>query len=269
MHFHFSFTAVQILWTLTFAALLVLLAVLFGRERARRFPWFTASIVLLTLHLLIDRLLYGRLAPLTTSIIFLVLADLAMLLNLLVLLEMARRAFGKASRRSRLVGLLVLLGVGGGLVAAWGPWPPWQTLTAGTVLSTLRLMQMCSQKGDLLAALLAALLGVLVVLLGRRFKAGWQSHTQRIVIGLSAAGLAHLTTQGIFNAIGMHVTIHSHKELARLLALQGRLFDANSTVYLAVLVWWIACLWKDEPGEAPQAAADGAPQAPDDEAVSG
>jgi hypothetical protein len=52
MHFNFGFTAVQILWTLTFAALLVLLVVLLGRDRARRFPWFTASIVLLTLRLL-------------------------------------------------------------------------------------------------------------------------------------------------------------------------------------------------------------------------
>jgi len=30
MHFNFGFTAVQILWTLTFAALLVLLVVLLG-----------------------------------------------------------------------------------------------------------------------------------------------------------------------------------------------------------------------------------------------
>ena len=42
MHFDFHFTAISVLWTLTFAALLVLLVVLMGRDRARRFPWFTA-----------------------------------------------------------------------------------------------------------------------------------------------------------------------------------------------------------------------------------
>ena len=43
MHFNFAFTAVQVLWTLTFAAHLVLLVVLLGRDRTRRFPWFTTG----------------------------------------------------------------------------------------------------------------------------------------------------------------------------------------------------------------------------------
>ena len=47
MHFNFDFSTGQILWTLTFAALLVLLVVLLGRDRARRFPWFTASMVMM------------------------------------------------------------------------------------------------------------------------------------------------------------------------------------------------------------------------------
>jgi hypothetical protein len=33
-----------------------------------------------------------------------------------------------------------------------------------------------------------------------------------------------------------------------------KLNDAYSAVYLAVLVWWIACLWIDEPGTADQDA---------------
>ena len=65
MHFDFHFTAISVLWTLTFAALLVLLVVLMGRDRARRFPWFTASIVLVALRLLTNRLLHERLPPLT------------------------------------------------------------------------------------------------------------------------------------------------------------------------------------------------------------
>ena len=46
MHFDYHFTAVSVMWTLTFASLLVLLVVLMGRDRIGRFPWFTASIVL-------------------------------------------------------------------------------------------------------------------------------------------------------------------------------------------------------------------------------
>ena len=44
---NFAFSARQILWTLTFAAQLVLLVVLLGRDRARRYPWFTAGVVIL------------------------------------------------------------------------------------------------------------------------------------------------------------------------------------------------------------------------------
>ncbi len=62
MHLNFHFTAIQTLWTVTFAALLTLLVVLLGRDRARRFPWFTASVTMVALGLLTSRLLYGRMA---------------------------------------------------------------------------------------------------------------------------------------------------------------------------------------------------------------
>src|ERR1035441_3223514 len=98
MHFHFPFSAIQIVWTLTFAAHLVLLVVLMGRDRLARFPWFTASIVLVALRLLSSRLLFGRLPQITMGAIFIVLADLGAIIGLMVLLELARRAFGRVRR---------------------------------------------------------------------------------------------------------------------------------------------------------------------------
>ena len=68
MHFNFAFTAVQVLWTFTFAAHLVLLVVLLGRDRVHRFPWFTASIVLVALRLLSSRLLIDRMPQFTMSL---------------------------------------------------------------------------------------------------------------------------------------------------------------------------------------------------------
>lgn len=259
MHFHFDFTAVQILWTLTFAALLVLLSVLVGRERIRRFPWFTASIALLALRLLLNRFLYGHIAQILMSAIFFALADLAVLINLLVLVEVARRAFAGASRRGWIGGSMAIIGVAVGIVVAWGPWPAWKTLGANSELARIRLMELVSQHGDLLAAALAVELGLLIVLLGHRFHAGWRSHTQRIAIGLSAAAMALLATRGILETIGAHTTIHSHQELARVMALQARIADANSSVFLAVIIWWIACLWLDEPQAA---AGDSEAEAP-------
>lgn len=258
MHFHFALTAVQILWTLTFAALLVLLTVLAGRERIRRFPWFTASIALLALRLLAERLIYGHLAPIPTSAVFFSLADLAVLLNLLVLIEIARRAFKPARRRTLVIASLAAIAVSAGIVAAWGPWPAWKTVAAPSELSHLRFMQMLSNKGDLFAALLAVELGILVVFLGRRFHAGWRSHPQGIAIGLSAAAISLLITRATLQAIGAHTIIHSHAEFERVLGLQARIANANSAIYFGVLIWWIAVLWIDEPAASatPQLKSD-------------
>jgi len=255
MHFNFDFTAAQIIWTLTFAAQLVLLVVLLGRDRAGRFPWFTASIVLLALKLLANRLLFGRLPVLTLNAIFIAMADLGVIVGLLVLLEIARRAFRGARRRTSIAGALALLAVAIGILSVWGPWPAWKTITADSALATLRLMQLGALKGDLLVDLLSVELGFIVVLFGRRYNAGWRSHSQRIVIGLSTASLAQLAAQGIWQIIARTAAPHTQAEYDRIIGLRDKLFNGSGAVYVAVLVWWIVCLWIDEPGAAAAAVA--------------
>ncbi len=254
MHLNFAFTAIQVLWTLTFAAHLVLLVVLLGRDRARRFPWFTTAIVLVALRLVASRLLYGRLPAMTMSTIFITLADLSAGAGLLVVVEVARRAFGRAQRRVWIVGTLALIALGGGVLAGWGPWPAWKSLTPDTLLAVLGLMQLLAQKTGLLVDVLTVALGVLVLLFGRRYGAGWRSHAQQIVIGLSTASLAQLAVQIIWQIIARTAAPHSQAEYMRIVGLREKMFNANSVVYLAVLIWWIACLWLDEPGAAPAAA---------------
>jgi hypothetical protein len=247
MHFHFGLSSVQILWTLTLAALFVLLTVLAGRERARRFPFFTASIALVTVRLMTDRLLYGHLAPVHMGAVYFTLADLAVVFDLLVLLEIARRSFASAGRRAVIVTALVITAISASVLVVWGPWPAWNTLAAPSGLAHMRFMEMFSQKGDVLAAILAVELGILVVFLGGRFEAGWRSHPRRIVIGLSTAAMALLTTRILLQVVGTHTTIHSRKDLAHMFAVQDRIANANSAVYFLVLIWWIATLWVDEP----------------------
>jgi hypothetical protein len=247
MHF-LGFTTVQILWTLTFAALLVLLVVLLGRDRARLFPWFTASMVLTAVRLLSSRMLYGRLAPITMSSIFLTLALIEALVCLLVAVEIARRAFSGASRRSWIIGLVAILAVGAGVLATWGPWPAWKTVSTDSQLGVLRLVQLLAQKTSLLSDVITVELGVLVVLIGRRFKAGWRSHTQRIIIGLSTASIAQLASRGIWQLIAMHAQPQTQAEYERVMGIQEKLYNATSLTFLAVLIWWIACLWINEPG---------------------
>lgn len=264
MHFHFDFSAVQILWTLTFAGLLILLVVLLGRDRVSRFPWFTASMVLMALRMLASRLLFGRMAPLTSSEVFLTFADVGAIVSFLVIIELARRAFSRASRTAWIVGTLVLLAIGVTVVIVWGPWPPRQTVFAHSTLADLRLMQLVAQKSDLLADLLIIQLCLVVAFCGRPFGAGWRSHTQRIILGLSTASIAQILVRVGLQVIAKLPPPRSQAEYEHLTGLQEKIFNANSVIFILILVWWIACLWIDEPGAGAAqlpASAAGEPQA--------
>ena len=254
MHFDFNFSAGQILWTLTFAGLLVLLVVLLGRDRARRFQWFTVSIVLTALRLVASRLLFGKMAPVVSSEIFLVLALVAAIVSLLVVVEMARRAFSSAGRLVWINGTMAMLVIGAAVLLFWGPWPSAKTLFAGSTLGMLRLIQLIAQKIETLADLLVIQLCVVIVLFGSRFHAGWRSHVQRIVIGLSTCAIAQLAVRIILQAIATHTAIRQQSEYARVMALQERFFNAEGAVFVAVIVWWIVCLWMEEPGAKTAAA---------------
>jgi hypothetical protein len=254
MHFHFPFTFVQVIWTLTLAAHLVLLVVLLGRDRVHRFLWFTVSIALVTLRMICSRLLYGRLPQITLGGIFVVLADLSVIVSALVLVEIARRAFAGLGRRAWRVGTLLLVALGGLVIATWGRWPVLKPIVPDNLLAWLSLLQLVAQKGALLTDVITVALGLLVVLFGRRYGAGWRSHPQRIMIGLSTVSVAQLAVQIIWQMIALSAKPRSMPEYERVVGLRDGLFNANSAIALIVAVWWVACLWLDEPGsgEAPQ-----------------
>jgi hypothetical protein len=124
---------------------------------------------------------------------------------------------------------------------------------AHSTLAYLRLMQLVAQKGDLLADLLMIELGLLVVYCGRWFNAGWRSHTQRIVLGLSTASLAQVLLRVAVGVLAKAPAPTSQEQYQRLTGLQDKLFNANNVVFLVALVWWIVCLWIDESGTAVKA----------------
>jgi hypothetical protein len=199
-------------------------------------------------------MLYGRLAPLTMNQIFITLAAVEALVTLLVAVEIARRAFAGASRRAWINGTLALLSISAAVLIVWGPWPAWKTLTVDSTLAVLRLVQFFAQKASLLSDLLTVELGLLAVLIGRRFQAGWRSHTQQIVIGLSTAAIAQMAVRSIWQQIALHAAPQTQAEYEKVLGIQEKLYNASSVLFLAVLVWWIVCLWINEPGtEAPVA----------------
>lgn len=245
MHFHFPFTTASVLWTLTFAAHLVLLVVLIGRERIARFPWFSASIALIALRLLVVRLLMGRLPQVTLAGIVVVMLDVTAFVTLIVVVEMARRAFGRARRASWLAGALSLIAVGAVVLIYWGPWPPAKTLASYPIL---QLLEFLAQKLGLLSDVETVGIGLLIVALGYRCGAGWRSHVQRIAIGLSTASLAQIAVEAIWQAVARSAVVNGMEEYNRVIHLRDHIFNANNAIYIAVLIWWIVVLWNDEPG---------------------
>ena len=321
MHFDWHFTAIQVLWTLTFAAQLVLMVVLLGRDRARLFPWFTASIVAMALRLLCGRLLYQRVPQLTFTAVLIVFSDVVAILGLLVIAELARKAF--APVRGRIWAVLVialaatacgvpalirplsdwyqatfwqgpwgllwnllsvwffanialvianarpktfwfrwavfalvlmacreafLTVVASGTQSMWGPWPTWKTLTAESQVAVWRVLQLFAQKSELLVNLLNIELGLMVIIFGRHFKGPWKSHTQRIVIGLSTASLGSLAVQAIWQCVVRTAAPRTQAEAQPILNFHDRLINSSGALYVVVLIWWIVCLWIDEPG---------------------
>jgi hypothetical protein len=246
MHFHFS--AQDILWTLAFASELVLLVVLMGRDRIARFPWFTAAAVMMALRLLTAKLLGGRLPQMTMAAVFIVMAEIGALLGLLVVLEVVRRAFGSVKRSTWLIGAVALLALGAVILRYWGPWPAWKTLTAQSATSALQLVQLLAQKTSLFVDIENIAVGLLIVLFGGRYRAGWRSHTQQIAIGLSTASLTQLAIGIIWERIAHSASPKSMAEYQHLMNLRDKLFNANSAMFVVVAVWWIVCLWRDEPG---------------------
>ncbi len=250
MHPNFDFSPRQILWILTFASQLVLLVVLLGRDRMRRFPWFTAGIVLFALRLMAEVLLSGRMAMLPLQETLLTMNDIAVVVSLMVAVEVAWQSFAGAGRLTWINGSLAVVLVAAVTLLFWGPWPDWKSLNADTLLGRLQLMQLAAQKGNTFVNLLMVQLGLLVVVFGHRFKSGWRTHPQMIAIGLSTIAIVWLAIQGIWQNISHAAHPHTRQDYQHLLGLGGTLMNVNDGIYLAALLWWIVWLWLDESGAA-------------------
>jgi hypothetical protein len=245
MKFHLPITTLTVLWILDFAAHLVLLVVLMGRDRMRRFPWFSAAIAFTALQLMSSQLLIGRIPPMASKQLFLSMAALTGFFNLMVAVEIARRAFGGVKRTSWLAGALAAIAVGAAVLAFWGNWPSLEMLRQ---MPSLNALQLIAQKALLLGNVEWAFVGLLIVALGSRAGAGFRTHVQQIAIGLMTAAVTQLSIQAIWEHVARAAMTQPRDVQYKALQLGDRLFDANRAIYLLVLIWWIVCLWKDEKG---------------------
>jgi hypothetical protein len=105
--------------------------------------------------------------------------------------------------------------------------------------------------------LLTVGLGLLVVLFGRRYKAGWRSHTQSIVIGLFALAVSLLALE----VVVMRTFHFTQAQSESVMRLRFSFAFAHELMFLVALVWWIVWLWLDEPGATEPGAAEPEPAA--------
>jgi hypothetical protein len=259
----------QILWALALAGHFILLIVLLGRERANRYPWFTAFISLSAVRLLADHLLHGKLTTIAFYWQTYVGTALDSILCILVLVELCRRVFS-SGRNGRILkargwfgaGLIVVaIAVAG--VWAWGPWPAWQQLTADPAQEPLLLTVLFAIKLMLFTSILTVETGVALRIFGKRFGFPWRSHAQQIALGLATNALGVLSVQGIEDIVRHNVHFTTMQERNQLAVRIGHLFSqlerARVCLWILVFIWWIVWLWRDEPGSQKPVAETGEP----------
>lgn len=220
----------RLFWAAGFFGHLVLLAVLFRKDRARRFPFFTALIafeVVRTVVLFVERE-HGTRAAYLWTYLAVSLVDLS--LQLAVAYEVASHVFRPMGRWATDVRSgLIWLGWGSLAVASGLTWlaapssPQWKF--AALI------------KGNFFSASLLSELFLGMVVLSVTVGLPWRTHVARIAYGLGAFSVldvlievAHTIYGGVYQANLGEVLTTTRKVL-----------------YLLVLGFWIVTLWQEAP----------------------
>ena len=243
MNFDFGISAVLVLWWMTLAELTVLLLILFWRVRQRSFPLFMANLFLVGIRTELSRLAHDK-PSVTMNVVSIAMDNLAVLALLLVQVELARRVFSGAKRKTWILWSLASVAVAAAAIAIWGPWPDAETLSTDSAAAVLRLLELVAQKSALLVNVLTIELCLLVFYFGRRFNAGWHSYEQRLAIGLSMSALGQLVVQGLWQSMAQTASPTDLTAYLHILKIGRKLVDANMLVYVTVLMWWMFTLGK-------------------------
>lgn len=251
MNSHLHFNQLQIIFTLLLAGQFVLLVVLFGRDRARFYPWFTASIMLASLKELVERILYERVALIPLEFIKNSLAVLSVLLALGVLIELAPRLFPSVRLRNRILAAGAIALLTALCVYLWGPWAANGDIGFISQIGVINLLIIIASHGQqVLVPCATVLLGLLVLFAARHKPGFWRSHAVRILAGLTTLALTFLVVRATGQSIAITANAHgmTQTEFTHIKDLLDQLRTLPLVTLILVQVWWIYALWKDEKG---------------------
>lgn len=204
-----------------------LLCVLLLRGRFRTLPWFTTWIAFGSLFNLACYLTRQWGSHGMYAVVYWTGAFVDMLLQIAVILEIARLVL---MRRGRWVDgaarrLLIIGALGTGLAASLA-------LADKPVDSTG--LVLWSERGNIFAAVIVCSLFTGVVAVSQQLGLGWRSHAIRVGYGLTAWALVAFAVDALHGYFGPHHYAES-------------LNHVQDCVFVASLLYWIATLWREEP----------------------
>lgn len=243
------FNQSQILFTLLLAGQMVLLIVLYGRDRTRLHPWFAASVMLTAFKELVERLLFERVPQIPYEFIKNSLAMLTVLIGIGLLVEVGRQLFPAAQVKNRLIAGSAITLLSAVVVYFWGPWTANGDIGFKSQIGVINLLLVTAVHSQQVLMPVATVLLGLFVLFALRDKRGlWKMHTVKILTGLTTIALMFLVVRTAGQSIALTANAHgmTQKEFAQIEDLMDHLRTLPFVTLILVQVWWIIALWNDE-----------------------
>ncbi len=238
-----------VLFTLLLAGQMVLLVVLYGRDRMKLYPWFSASIILTALKELVDKLLFERISQIPFEFIKNALGVLTVFIGLGVLVELARKFFPGVTFMRRLIASGLITLITATVVYFWGPWTANGDLGFKSQIGVVNLLLVSASHGEqILLPCATVLLGVLVLFVLRHNRGFWQSHTVKIFAGLTTCSLMFLVMRATAQTIAITANAHgmTMKEFTQIQGMMDQLRTLPLITLIIVQIWWIYSLWNEE-----------------------
>jgi hypothetical protein len=219
-------------WAVGFAGHVILMVVLWVRQRARAFPFFTALIglnVVRTIALALIQL-YGTRRGYFYTYWFLAVLDVALQLG--VVYEMASRVFRPLGKWASDVRSAILWWIVGSIAVAagltWIPTPP-----------TRLWMQVVMIKGSFSSAALLSELFVGMIALSTTAGLPWKTHVARISQALGIYSLFTVLIEAGNSYFGLRSDTRAYVDLTHV----------RMVLYLVCVSYWIVMLWRDAPAD--------------------
>jgi hypothetical protein len=238
-----------VLFTLLLAGQMILLVVLYGRDRMRLYPWFSASIMLTAFKTLVDKILFERISQIPFEFIKNLLGVFTVLVGLGVLVEIARKLFPGVTLMHRVIASGFITLITATVVYFWGPWTANGDIGFKSQIGVVNLLLVASTHGEqILLPCATILLGIFVLFVLRHQRGFWQSHTIKIFAGLTTCSLMFLVMRATAQTIAITANTHgmTMKEFAQIQGMMDQFRTLPLVTLIIVQFWWIYALWNEE-----------------------